>query len=403
MAGALADRAQPSGHVVRLAILFITLGSTVRAQEPGLSSPLAPGDFVSSPDSTEPDTESLFSEPVAPDSVLKKGDRHLAGVSFLEDSAINSGPVPVFQPPAGSFLDPVGEPDQDPPGNEPGPLDTACESLFGDAYAEGRWRPLSLSSFFSDGWSEPWAGAAGRAGLTPRHGWLGTFDGVFYRLWLATFSYSNNLNTPFRGNNYAGSYSMFLPFSRRFEVFFDVRFITSNRTSDAPHAYTSQFGDVIVTPRFLLSETAATTQTFALAIRTPTGTPSTGGGITALTPRYEFWTNPVGRWVVRGAGGFFVPLDQYGTHVPNAFVGGLAAGRYFTSHDATLGDLAFYVESNILSPVGGGNSSQTVLSVGPGTRFHIAHNYFFLADMDFPVTDNKPYDYLLQFALLKVF
>ena len=38
-----------------------------------------------------------------------------------------------------------------------GLLDTVTESLFGDAYAEGRWRPLSLSTFFSEGWLEPWA------------------------------------------------------------------------------------------------------------------------------------------------------------------------------------------------------------------------------------------------------
>ena len=37
-----------------------------------------------------------------------------------------------------------------------GLLDTVTESLFGDVYAEGRWRPLSLSTFFSEGWLEPW-------------------------------------------------------------------------------------------------------------------------------------------------------------------------------------------------------------------------------------------------------
>jgi hypothetical protein len=176
-----------------------------------------------------------------------------------------------------------------------GVFDTAIESLFGDVYAEGRWRPLSLSTFFSEGWFEPWAGApAGRDGLTPRHGWLAAFDGVFYRLWFTTFGYMNNINTSFGGNRYLGTYSIFLPFSRRFEVLIDVPFVVSNGTKDPTHGYTSQFGDLTVTPRVLLSETAATSQVFALTIRTPTGTPSTATGIMALTPRYEFWTNPVG-------------------------------------------------------------------------------------------------------------
>jgi hypothetical protein len=69
-----------------------------------------------------------------------------------------------------------------------GLFDTILDSLFGDVYAEGRWRPLSLGTFFSEGWLEPWASApSGREGLTPRHGWLATFDGVFYRLWFTTF------------------------------------------------------------------------------------------------------------------------------------------------------------------------------------------------------------------------
>ena len=104
---------------------------------------------------------------------------------------------------------------------------------------------------------------------------------------------------------------------------------------------------------------------------------------------------------MRGSGGVFVPLNQSRTAVPTAFVGGLAVGRYFTSHDAPLGDLAFYCESNVAAPLGA--SQPTVASVGPGTRFHIARNYFFLADLDFPVTTAKPYNYTLQIALLKVF
>ena len=36
-------------------------------------------------------------------------------------------------------------------------FDTAVESLFGDASAEGKWRPLSLGTFFSEGWNRPWA------------------------------------------------------------------------------------------------------------------------------------------------------------------------------------------------------------------------------------------------------
>jgi hypothetical protein len=287
---------------------------------------------------------------------------------------------------------------------EMGLFDTILDSLFGDVYAEGRWRPLPLSTFFSEGWFESWAGApAGRDGRTPRHGWLASFDGVFYRLWFTTFGYSNGINTSFGGNRYLGTYSIFLPFSRRFEILFDVPFVVSNGTKDPTHGYTSQFGDLTVTPRFLLSETAATSQVFALGIRTPTGTPRTANGIMALTPRYEFWTNPVGPWVVRGSTGIFVPMNKAETPAQTSLVGGLAVGRYFTPHDVPFGDLVLYCESNFVVPLDGGASRFTTVSIGPGTRFHIANDYYFLADWDFPLTGNRPDRYTLQVALLKVF
>src|SRR5262249_11024181 len=159
--------------------------------------------------------------------------------------------------------------------------------------------------------------------------------------------------------------------------------------------------DLFVVPRFLLSETAATSQVLALGVRTPTGSIGMGNGIMGLLPRYEFWTNPGGPWVARGSIGVFAPLNKAQAPAQSSITGGLAVGRYFTPHDVPFGDLVFYVESNFNVPLDGGASKQTLVSVGPGTRFHITHNYFFLADWDFPVTGNKPGDYALLVALLK--
>lgn len=358
MAGSLANHPRRGGYVVGLAMMLLAQDATALAQGPGLLSPTPVSDSASIVDPTEPTPAIVASE----------------------------GPEPAA------------------PRVEMGLFDTITESLFGDVYAEGRWRPLSLGTFFSEGWLEPWAGApAGRDGLTPRHGWLGSFDGVFYRLWFTQFGYSNNISAPYGGNRYTGDYNIFLPFSRRFEILLDVPFLVANGTTDPRHGYTSQFGDLTVTPRFLLSETAATTQLFALAVRTPTGGTGTGNRIMALTPRYEFWTNPGGPWVVRGSAGFFVPMNKAEAPAQTSFTGGLAVGRYFTPHDVPFGDLVFYVETNFNVPLDGGASSSTAVTVGPGTRFHIANNYFFLADWDIPVTGNKPDDYTLLVALLKVF
>jgi hypothetical protein len=370
MAGSQAICTRAGGLVITIAVMFVALGTTSRAQGPGLPIPAPPSDLASMVDATEPATDPVAPQPLVP------------GPSFGADG----GPVATAS------------------GTEMGFLGAAIDSLFGDVYAEGRWRPLSLSTFFSEGWNEPWAAApAGRLGLTPRHGWLASFDAVFYRLWFITFGYQNDINTKFGGNRYTGTYSIFLPFSRRFEVLLDVPFVVSNGTKDPTRGYASEFGDLTVTPRFMLSETAATSQAFALAVRTPTGMPTTGNGIMALTPRYEFWTNPGGPWVVRGSTGIFVPMNKAENPVQTSIVGGVAVGRYFTPHDVPFGDLVFYAASNFTVPLDGGASRFTVVSVGPGTRFHIANDYYFLADWDFPVTGNRPDRYTLQLALLKVF
>lgn len=302
---------------------------------------------------------------------------------------------------------------------EMGLFDTIEDSLFGDVYAEGRWRPIELSTFFTEGWLEPWAGGpAGQSGLTPRHGWLGAFEGVFYRLWVTGPRYQNNVSKPYGGDAYSGDFVIFLPFSRRFELAFGIPFVTASGTEDPKRGYRSDFGDMVVGARFMLSETEAFTQTMNIDFRLPTGQTETGGNLMAITPRYEFWSNPVGAWVVRGGAGVSTPLNKndqrpfvttpggslgFGESTSQtAFVGDLAIGRYFRPHDVAFGDLVFYAASNYVVPFEDGNEP-TYVGAGPGTRFHIADNWFFLNYWEFPMVGPKPFDYQMQMAILKVF
>lgn len=290
-----------------------------------------------------------------------------------------------------------------PPRVEMSLADTITDSLFGDVYATGRWKPLSLDTFFSEGWLEPWAGAPdGQDGRTPRHGWLGAFDGVFYRLWLTPFTYGNGLRTPHGSNSYGGNFAIFLPLSRRFDLLINVPFVTANGTRNPRTGYQSNFGDFTVTPRFLLSETERTSQVFAVDIGTPTGRKTTGGGVMSLTPRYEFWTNPGGPWVVRGATGVFVPLNRAETPAQTTLTSGIAVGRYFRPHDVPFGDLDFYAACNTRVPLDG-DSRSSYVGIGPGTRFHITNNYFFLHYWEFPVAGARPDNYIMQTAIMKVF
>ena len=138
-------------------------------------------------------------------------------------------------------------------------------------------------------------------------------------------------------------------------------------------------------------------------IKTPTGTAATGNGIMALQPRYAFWWNPGGPWVVRGGSGVYVPLNVSQGPAGTAITGDLAVGRYFIPHDAPFGDLVVYAASNVKVPVDGTAGAGTDFGIGPGTRFHLTNNYFFLHYWEFPVTGPHPFTYSMQFALLKIF
>lgn len=273
--------------------------------------------------------------------------------------------------------------------------DTIHESLCGPAKC---WRPLTFDTFFSEGWNEAWAGGpAGQYGLTPRHGWLGAFEGAFYRLWLVNGTYQHNLNQPFGGDGYGANFGTFLPFSRRFELYVNAPFVSANGTLDPNQGYRTDFGDLQVAGSFLLSETPAATHLFTLGLNMPTGETETGGGRSYLNPRYSFWSNPWGAWVVRGGLGVNIPLNDVTTQ--KSLNTALAIGRYFRPHDVAFGDLVFYLNTAIDVPLEGGGP--TSVGIGPGTRFQIGGNWWFLHYWQFPVTNPQPWDYQMQTAIVK--
>jgi hypothetical protein len=73
-----------------------------------------------------------------------------------------------------------------------GPLEVIHESLFGPASTED-WHPLSLATFFSEGWDEPFVRSPEGTNEAPKQVWLGSASGVFVRLYTLNFFYTNAL------------------------------------------------------------------------------------------------------------------------------------------------------------------------------------------------------------------
>src|SRR5262247_1076024 len=147
---------------------------------------------------------------------------------------------------------------QSTPPPKDGLLGAIVKSLTGDVYAEPeRWRPLSFSGFFTEGWDEAWVSPPPGGGGAPRQGWLNAFDGVFYRLGVATYGYADDFVE--NGHQHSGLIQFYLPFNRRFELRVDIPAAVSNRGLTGDH-YETNFGDLQIVPRVILSETRDVTQ-----------------------------------------------------------------------------------------------------------------------------------------------
>jgi hypothetical protein len=285
-------------------------------------------------------------------------------------------------------------------------LGAARFSLLGDVYAEpSRWRPLSFGTFFSTGWDEAWAGPPNGDGGAPRQGWLNAADGVFYRLGIATFGFAHDVGD--HGNGYTSALTLYTPLSRRFELRWDLPIVAARRGAPPDDDYQVSANDFAITPRFLLYESRNLSQSFNVTVRMPTGNPDTGTGIAAIAPSYEFWSNPWSGLVVRGGLALSVPFSHQAVHdagARTAFLGDLAAGYYFTPHELTpVGDLVWYVATNLTQATDGRGPSLTTLTFTPGFRSHLGQNWYLLGGVELPATHPNPFDYQLLAGLMKVF
>jgi hypothetical protein len=251
----------------RLLIMATALGAALsgraEAQTPSLPSPTGPSDFVSAAGGPDTFVQPRIAQPTAPIVVL-------------------------------------------------GPIDTITASLFGQP-DPNTWRPLPLSTLFSEGWNEAWVPSPNGSGGAPRQGWINATDGNLYRLWFFTFAQAFNHDP--KGNAYLGAYTLFAPLNRRLDLIINVPFIERNSSSSGlpiinpitgqtTRTFKSQstFGDLSFTPRVLLHETKDFSLTTEMAVLVPTGKQPLEGK-TALVPNVSFWNNFTGRWVVRGGVG----------------------------------------------------------------------------------------------------
>ena len=95
--------------------------------------------------------------------------------------------------------------------------EAAIESITGDVYsdkASANWQDLSYNNLFSKGWNKPWVSPPNGGGGAPRQGWMNAYDGVFYRLSIATFGWQHGNS----GDSYTGGLTSYTPLNQRHEI-----------------------------------------------------------------------------------------------------------------------------------------------------------------------------------------
>ncbi len=378
MAGSQILRQRCGRFAAALAVSFLTLTGGARAQNP--SPPLPPAGTPAASVAEAVDGASAPEAMAAPMTV--------PGPAYDPSYSVAPTSVAPTAPPV-----------------ELGILDTITESLFGKP-DPNTWRPLPLSTLFSEGWNESWVPSPSGSGGAPRQGWINATDGNLYRLWFFTFA--QGFNRGDKGDAYLGSYTLLTPLSRRLELITNIPFVLRNNAvtglpvidPNRPGATTTKshsgFGDISITPRVLLHETKDFSLTGELSILTPTGTRPLAGKTTVLTPAVGFWNNFAGGWVVRGGLGLAIPMNGSGDDL----ISSLAIGQTLTGHDVPLfGDFTYYLSAVVNTPLA--NGDQTSVTLTPGMRTHLGHDWYFLAGLPVPVTKDRVADIGMIFWFMK--
>ena len=91
-----------------------------------------------------------------------------------------------------------------------------------------------------------------------------------------------------------------------------------------------------------------------------------------------------------------IPIDGSGDNL----ISQLAIGQTLTDHDVPLfGDFTCYVSTVVNTPLADGH--QTSVTLTPGMRTHLGHDWYFLAGLPTPVTNERVADIGMIFWFMK--
>lgn len=331
----------------------------------------------------------------------------------------DAGSIPPAAPAAPKLADIAEFDELVAPRVELSPFQVIRESLLGPA-DRSDWKPLSLRTFFTEGWTEPFAKAPGGTNGAPEQYWLGAPSAVFGRDVAFDTFYTNHLNNviglfltpnaPFLpvhpgtdGNQYTGYATAELPLNQRAMLYVGTAFINSNKSSPAG-GYVGNWGDSEVQLKLRLVSRKDFSLLGFVGDRIPTGRAVNGSGINFVNEGFEFWWNAAPKWVVRGSS--FINILTGRKTSTSVYINQLAIGRYLTTEQARcFKQLVVYSTFSSLTDISGGRGHVTDVYAFPGFRFGLddKERYYILGGVNVPLSGPRPFDWQPQLAIYRYF
>lgn len=248
------------------------------------------------------------------------------------------------------------------------------------------WTPLE-SDRFGEEFTQSWIPVPDGSSGAPRQGWLGAPDGFFTREVHLAYDWIDT--DAGDAQRVIGRFNY--PLSRRFWVGVEVPVYQEIDGGG------SGFGDVGVTAQIMLAESRDLSLNAGLGFELPTGDDSVGAGeVFGVTPQVNLWTD-------LGAGVSFRGRVAYSARDEGGADGfglSLALGQTVTPAEAApLGQFTYSLALNWFEP----DDGDGVVSLTPALRTRLVDSLFLLTGVEFPVSDDEPYDQRWIVQLVKGF
>lgn len=262
---------------------------------------------------------------------------------------------------------------------------------------------LTLSNFFFEGWKfGQWEEPAQGPDQAPRFRLLKIPATVFEREIRMNYSFTNNGGGGIL-DKHEWEFEFEMPISRRLLLEVEPTILSVSPHNDNTH---SGFGDTSLITRIMLLETRNTTLLSIGRVTLPTGDEDRGLGsdLTTISPGIGLWRDLGKRFALHSFFRFDTPVGGKSDADPDTTViYGAAITKTVTPKDTPyFGNLTFFIELNGSSAIGS-NDDTTVVSILPGARWNLGHEFWLMPGIEFPIVERNEFDSRIWLSVLKDF